>query len=122
MHDWIQRHPSQKSGSLITQAAGRPRVRCLVHRQGKKQNDELNEYPREIDVGQGRTGYVWLAKNARTASATFPPTAAASSSRVARRTPARLPNLVNSVRRRRGPTPGTSSSAEWRSRIDRALR
>ena len=67
-------------------------------------------------------GYGRLAKNARTASAVFAPTAAASSSRVARRTPARLPNVVSSVLRRRAPTPGTSSSSERRSRIVRARR
>ncbi len=47
---------------------------------------------------------------------------AVSSSRDARRTPARLPNATSSAFRRRGPMPGTLSSSDRRSRIDRALR
>ena len=70
---------------------------------------------KSMSTWQVSTGYGRLAKNARTASATFAPTTAASSSRVARRTPARLPNVVSSVRRRRGPIPGTS--IELRSQI-----
>ena len=54
--------------------------------------------------------------------ATFGPTTAVSSSRVARRTPARLPNVVSSALRRRGPMPGTSSSSDRRSRMVRACR
>ena len=50
------------------------------------------------------------------------PTVDTSSSRVARRTPARLPNVVSSVLRRRGPMPGTPSSSDRRSRMLRALR
>src|SRR5437773_11544650 len=68
------------------------------------------------------TDYGRFAKNARTASAVFGPTTAASSSRVARRTPARLPNVVSSVLRRRGPMPGTWSSSDRRSRMVRARR
>src|SRR5579872_4675331 len=46
------------------------------------------------------------AKYASTSSAHFAPTIALNSSRVARRTPARLPNAVSSAFRRRAPTPG----------------
>ena len=62
------------------------------------------------------------AKYPSTASAVFAPTTPVSSSREARRTPARLPNATSSALRRRGPMPGTLSSSERRSRIDLALR
>ena len=54
-----------------------------------------------------------------TASATLTPTTRASSSRVARLTPDKLPNAVSSVLRRRNPMPGTTSSSDCRSRLRR---
>ena len=97
VHDRIERDAAEQPRGRIAEPIGRPRMRHLVHGQRKQQNDERDEDLREVDVQQGVTGYGRLAKNARTASATFAPTTAASSSRVARRTPARLPNVVSSV-------------------------
>src|SRR5262245_50163217 len=66
--------------------------------QREQQHGERDEAVGDGDVhgvlnGNGKTDYGRLAKNARTASAIFAPTTAANSSRVARRTPARLPNV-----------------------------
>src|SRR3954469_17996350 len=62
------------------------------------------------------------AKCASTESAAFAPTTFINSSRVARRTPARLPNAVSSNFRRRGPIPLITSSSDRRSRLVRDRR
>jgi hypothetical protein len=74
-------------------------------------NRNSNE-PVRIRRAQG-----FAAKWAMTASATFVPTTRASSSRVARLTPDKLPNAVNSVFLLRKPIPGTTSSSDCRSRF-----
>src|SRR4029453_5610661 len=68
------------------------------------------------------THHASLAKYARTWSAVFAPTTEISSSRVARRTPARLPNATRSAFRRRGPMPAMRSRSERRSRFARDWR
>src|SRR5262245_19933905 len=149
MHQRVQRYAPEQSRGRIAKAIRGPCVRHLVDSQREEQNDERDENLCDVDVQQEGvtentkaakaakktfslrslrslrstwTGYGRLAKNARTASAIFGPTTAASSSRVARLTPARLPNVVNNVLRRRAPTPGTWSSSDRRSRIARARR
>ena len=62
------------------------------------------------------------AKNRRIASAAFAPTTGSSSSRVARRTPARLPKRWSNCRRRRGPMPAIPSRSDRRSRLARRSR
>src|SRR5262249_34094440 len=123
----IQRDSAEQTGSRVAEPICRECVRHFVDGQREQQNDERDENLCEVDGHQEGsavdvTGYGRLAKNARTASATFGPTTHANSSRVARRTPGRLPNVVNRRLRRRAPTPGTASSSERRSRIVRARR
>src|SRR5206468_10441818 len=122
VHERIERHTAEQARRRIAEAIRRPRVRHFMYRQREQQNDERDEDLRDVDARQASQGYGRLAKNARTASAAFAPTTAARSSRVARRTPATLPNDVSNVLRRPGPVPGTSSSSDRRSRIVRARR
>ena len=128
---------------------GGPGVRGLVNRQRSEHDGKGDEMRRSIQWAAvcqaGRSGNVewygktldtsrliWLGprawpcyrgpKWASTASAHLAPTTRTSSSRVARRTPARLPNAVSSALRRRGPTPAISSSSDRRSRFVRDCR
>ena len=71
VHERVERDAAEQPRRRIAEPIGRPRVRRLVHRQRKQQNDERDEDLREVDVQQGVTGYGRLAKNARTASATL---------------------------------------------------
>ena len=128
----VERDAAEQPRRRIAEAIGRPRVRHFVHGQREQQDDERDEDLREVDSpGKDVTGYGRLAKNARTASATFAPTTAASSSRVARRTPARLPNVrqqrlaagaARRPARRRAPSAGRASSAPAVERDREAVR
>src|SRR5688500_5125526 len=103
---WIDRHLR-----LVLEVSERP-----VQRGAAK---ALPLAGREIETG---LSHGFAAKCAITASAVLAPTTRASSSRVARRTPARLPKAVNNVFRRLRPMPGTTSSSDCRSRLWRDWR
>src|SRR5687768_1308955 len=126
MDDGIQRDTAETPGGVVAELARRPRMRRLVNAQREDQNQQSNDESGNVRVRQRTgsiTGYRPLpAKYPSTASAVFAPTTAVNSSRDARRTPARLPNATSSAFLRRGPTPGTLSSSDRRSRIVLALR
>src|SRR5687768_18256728 len=86
-----------------------------MNTQRTDQNQERNNEVGDVEIRQrveSITGYRPLpAKYPTTASAVLAPTTAVSSSRDARRTPARLPKATSSAFRRRGPMPGTLSNS-----------
>ena len=61
VHDRVQRHASEPPRRVVAELARRPRMRRLVNRQRKHQNQEGDDESREVDVRQQRvesiTGY-----------------------------------------------------------------
>ena len=98
MHQRVERHPAEQPRRRIAQPIGRPRMRAFVHGQGKQQNDESDE---DLSERRCRARSVQVTADSRKTQErrrrVSAPTAAASSSRVARLTPATLPNFVSSA-------------------------
>ena len=128
----IERDPAEILRRRIAETIGGPRVSRFVNRQREQHDNERDDGGDEVGrlIHKARKfsrsvkrkaklpayqgfvgGFVGdlsgvVAKCERTASAALAPTTRTSSSRVARRTPARLPKAVSNALRRLGPTAG----------------